>query len=163
MSRAPVDPPEDMLAVPRVQQETDYSCGAAALLAIFRFWDVDGGATEADLYDDIDTTERDGTAPEAMAEEAEARGLKSNFRDEVTVDDLRDAITAGYTVVLNIQADEPDEETSGHYVVAVAVDDQRVWFMDPSSGDYESMRIDELEQRWHDGGMDNAALFISGD
>jgi predicted double-glycine peptidase len=155
--------PEDALAVPLTGQDTDYSCGAAALLAVLRYWGVGQDVEESDLYEDIDTTERDGTPPDAMAEEAEARGLKANYRGDVTTDDLKDALTAGLTVILDIQSgDDPSSDDDGHYVVLVGMDDANAYVMDPASGgSYAWVPLDELDERWHDD-EDHGALFIEG-
>lgn len=154
--------PVDALPVPIVAQETDYSCGAAALLALMQYWGVDQGLSETDLHDDLETTKKDGTPPFAMAEEATARGLKSNYRGDVTSEDLRDALTVGVTVILDIQADEPEDEDSGHYVVLVGMDGENAYVMDPSSGgSYAWLPLDELDARWHDE-RDHGAVFVEG-
>lgn len=153
--------PADALPVPVTGQETDYSCGAAALLACLQYWGVDQGIDEMDLYSDLMTTKRDGTPPFPIADEAEARGLKANYRGDVTVDDLRDALAAGLTVILDIQADEDDPD-SGHYVVMVGLDDSNVYVMDPSTGGrYAYLPLDELDERWHDE-REHGAVFIEG-
>ena len=39
----------------------------------------------------------------------------------------------------------------GHYVVLIAIDDRRVYTMDPSSdAGYAWLTLDELATRWHD-------------
>lgn len=158
--------PPDALEVPTVEQETDFSCGAAALLAVLRFFDVDDGRDEGELYGELGTTPEDGTIPEKMVRAANRRGLRANWRPSITVDDLRDGVADGVPVILNVQEwderpKEPEEHTEdGHYVVLVGVDEDAAYVMNPSVGRYEAIPLGELEERWHDDGAEHGGIFI---
>jgi predicted double-glycine peptidase len=149
-----------------VEQEADYSCGAAALLAILRYYGADDGLEEADLYGQLRTTPEDGTAPEDIARVANDHGLQANWRTGVGDSDLRAAAGEGVPVILNLQAwdERPDDPEShvadGHYVVLIAATDAGVEFMDPALGDYETLTLDELDERWHDVEGERGAIFV---
>lgn len=148
--------PADALAVPAVEQETDYSCGPATLLAVLRYWHKPVGS-EHELYASLHTTAKDGTEPYRLEAVARARGLEAQYRVGVTVDELRAALAAGTTVILDLQAWRDtrrpwrDDWDDGHYVVLLAMDGARLYVMDPSSDTgFSWLTIDELLERWHD-------------
>jgi predicted double-glycine peptidase len=64
--------PANALAVPVVEQQTDYSCGPATLTAILRYWQRPV-ASEQVLYSSLHTTPKDGTEPFML--EAVARAI----------------------------------------------------------------------------------------
>lgn len=151
-------PAPKLLPVPLHQQETDYSCGAASLLSVLRYWQAFGGA-ERDLYDALQTT-TDGTEPDKIEEVARKFGLSAQLREGMSLDDLRAALARGDTAILDIQAwrEGPsaklpweDVWEDGHYVVLIGMDDSRAYFEDPVLDDsYAAMALDELPRRWHD-------------
>lgn len=170
--------PAGALPVPLVRQATHYSCGAAALLSILYYWHKYDG-NEASLYHDLATTEADGTEPESIAKVAREKfGLIARYRREVSVEELAAALARGETVIVDLQAwaepvprDWSSDWDDGHYVVLVALDGRRAYFMDPSTaGGYAFLRRDELMPRWHDveghGGaahrVQHMAIFIAG-
>jgi predicted double-glycine peptidase len=169
--------PQGALPVAAVRQETDYSCGPAALLAILRYWQRGGAACEQDLYAPLQTSEKDGTEPIALERVARERGLEARYRTGVTIDELRRALAAGQTVIVDLQAWRErlvpwsKDWDDGHYVVLVAMDQRRAYVMDPSSDTgYSFLALDELDQRWHDFELrdgksvrlQHAAVFIGG-
>lgn len=151
--------PGNYLPVPIVSQATDYSCGAAVLLGVLYYWRVyDGG--EAALYKPLATTPEDGTEPPKLVEAAKSFGLDAELKVSQTAADLTAALQRGETAILDIQAwRNPDVEKKpwpetwddGHYVVAVGIDAEYLYVMDPSAhGAYGHIRLDELPLRWHD-------------
>jgi predicted double-glycine peptidase len=169
--------PPNALGVPVVEQATDYSCGPATLMAVLRYWRKPV-ACEQDLYPALHTTPKDGTEPFMLEKVARDRGLRAEYRIGATVDDLRAALAAGTTVILDLQAwrDKPiawrDDWDDGHYIVLVAIDGDRVYAMDPSADHgFSWLTVGALEERWHDFEMrdgqrrnlQHMAVFISGD
>ena len=153
--------PDNAATVPLVKQKTDYSCGPAALLAVLRYFGADAGASEKDLYGELGTTSKWGTSPEPMADAASWRGLDASYEVGFSLDNLRSVLGAGGVAIVGIQAwpdseDEVDvvwdaETGEGHYVVAIGVDAENVYCMDPSlEGAYGYMPVDEFASRWHD-------------
>lgn len=169
--------PPGALGVPVVEQATDYSCGPATLTAVLRYWQRPV-ACEQDLYRPLHTTPKDGTEPFMLEQVARERGLRAEYRVGATVDELRAALAAGTTVILDLQAWRDtrrpwaDDWDDGHYVVLVAIDGDRVYAMDPSADHgFSWLTLGELAERWHDFEMrdgqrrnlQHMAVFISGD
>lgn len=168
--------PPDALAVPAVRQATDYSCGPATLTAVLRYWQKPVRCEE-ELYPALHTTPKDGTEPFMLESVARQHGLDARYRTGVTVDELRAALAAGATVILDVQAWRDtkrawrDDWDDGHYVVLLAIDRGRVYVMDPSSDSgFSWLPLDELVERWHDfelrdgqrRNLEHAAVFITG-
>lgn len=150
--------PSNYLPVPLVPQATSYSCGAASLMAVLEYWNV-FDSPETTLFYPLHTTAKSGTNENAMADLARTvYGLNSELRSGMSLQDLRDALKDGTTVIVDLQAwaDEPVTDWSvrwedGHYVVLVAMDADYAYFMDPSShGTYAYVPLPELLTRWHD-------------
>lgn len=158
---APV--PRDAIRVPRVKQQTNFSCGNAATLALLRYWRPDefAGMDESSLYAPLGTTRTDGTEPGPIAAFLRsAAGLDVTYRHgDVTVEDLERAVDLRQPPIVDLQAWR-DEETpwreewdSGHYVIMVGYDADRLFVMDPgrmTPGAYAYLLRSELEDRWHD-------------
>jgi predicted double-glycine peptidase len=161
--RATAPLPPNLVPVPTVKQETDFSCGTAVALSVLRLWRWDAYARveEAALYAALRTTESDGTEPEPMAAylRAEAQ-LEAEYRNgDVTLAELEAALDRGEPPIVDLQAwrddDRPWSETwnAGHYVLLVGHDAERLFVMDPSvltPGAYAWMPRGELVERWHD-------------
>jgi predicted double-glycine peptidase len=149
--------PAGFLPVPIVRQAHPYSCGAAVLLAVLYYWQVED-CGEAALYEELSTTEEEGTAPESLVRGARARGLAAELRQGLSLDDLRAALARGETAIVDLQAWREDEEVpwkerwdDGHYVVLVAMDERNAYVMDPSTcASYAWLPLDELLDRWRD-------------
>lgn len=149
--------PAGYLRVPAVTQETDYSCGAAALLSTLKYWKAHKGM-EAELYPLLKTTPKYGTHPDNIVAGARALGLAAVAAENQTPEQLAEALNRGETPILDIQAWRDDTEleweetwSEGHYVVAIGMDESYVYAMDPVLEDhYGYIPIDELEERWHD-------------
>src|SRR6185312_16233927 len=113
--------PADALALPLAPQETDFSCGAASLLSVLRYWRAFDGA-EKDLYGVLGTTPADGTEPPKLVEAARRYGLRARWAENLEPADLRRALARGEAAILDIQAwpDKPpkswrDDWDDGHY------------------------------------------------
>lgn len=154
--------PRKHIPVPIMMQATDYSCGAAALLSVLYYWEAYEG-TESSLYPMLHTTPEHGTEPGMMASVAKELGLEASFKEGMTLDELREGLDRGDTIILDIQAwHEPSTKVSdspnwreiwedGHYVVLIAMDKTNAYFMDSSAGiSYGFIPIPELLDRWHD-------------
>jgi predicted double-glycine peptidase len=173
--------PGNVVQVPVVRQRRGFSCGAAVTLAVLRYWSHEKyvGIEEDALYPALKTTDARGTEPEPMAALLKLNGLVAEYRcEEVTVGDLERAVDARQPPIIDLQAwqdgDRPWRETwdSGHYVVMVGYDDQRLFFADPSTmtpHGYAFLPRGEFEERWHDltGDHDEPArrmtIFAHGD
>jgi predicted double-glycine peptidase len=147
-----------LLPVPLVRQAVPHTCGAAALMSIlFYYQRYDGG--ESALATRLGSTPEDGTHPASIVSVASAYGLRATLRQGVTVADLRAALERREPVIVDLQAwtDDPshvrwrDAWEDGHYVVAIGLDADRLYVMDPSTaGRYAFVPLSELLDRWHD-------------
>ncbi len=170
--------PKQALKLSIFEQKTDYSCGAAALLSVLRYWKVYFGSEKA-LYPILGTTPKDGTNPGGLVRGAQHFGLQAEFKTELRLSDLELAIAEGQTVILDLQAwpdnyDQPwiDRWEDGHYVVLMALDETYLYAMDPSTGGaYTYLSKAEFLERWHDYEIENGkrvqyfheGIFIHGD
>jgi predicted double-glycine peptidase len=151
--------PADALRLPLVLQETDYGCGAAALLSVLKYWRAYDG-DEKSLYGPLGTTPADGTDPQKLAAGARSLGLKARWRENLRLADLRAALARGDTPILDIEAWPDagaekitwrDDWDDGHYVALIGMDADFAYFMDPSTdGKYAYIPLPELLERWHD-------------
>jgi predicted double-glycine peptidase len=165
--------------VPLVRQATEYSCGAAALLATLYYWQVTD-ENESELYGPLHTTPEEGTSPQHIVDVAQSYHLDARIAEGLKVDDLRAALAAGESVIIDLEAwhegagkvDWSADWEDGHYVVLVGLDEQFLYVMDPSArAGYGYVPLAELDARWHDeetlpdGGSRryvHAAIFIRG-
>lgn len=149
--------PSDALSLPRVIQQTDYSCGPAALSSVLRYWNVFSGE-EKELYGPLKTTPEHGTHPRNIVEVTRSFGLVAEMKENLTVDDLKAALSLNSTVIIDLQAwtnipnvDWEKDWEDGHYVVLAGLSDKDAFFMDPSArGRYAYIPLTELPKRWHD-------------
>ncbi len=89
--------PRGVLPVPLFRQATNYSCGAAVLQAVLRYWGVYDGR-EDQLYGPLGTTEAAGTAPAAIVRVAQQYHLVATLREYVSLTALRRALAHCETV-----------------------------------------------------------------
>jgi predicted double-glycine peptidase len=155
--------PRNLVRVQHVKQRTDFSCGSAATLALLRYWrwDVYARIEEAALYLPLATTNARGTEPQPIAAFLNTvGGIAAEYRHgDVAVADLERAVDAREPPIVDLQAwrdrEAPwrDVWDAGHYVVMVGYDDERLFFMDPSTMTpeaYAYLPRSELDERWHD-------------
>lgn len=158
--------PDSVLAVPVITQNTDYSCGDVATLALLRFWKHDEYARtdESALYGPLGTTAADGTDPRSMAAFlGGVPGLAAEFsRGTATVGELFASIDRGEPVIVDLEAWQAVRRAAdlkpwesdwddGHYVVLMGYDADVFYCMDPSTpSHYAYIPRPEFESRWHD-------------
>lgn len=140
-----------MILVPIVVQHDDYSCGAASLLSVLRYWKVYAGE-ELDLQQQLGTN-AEGTSETAIIRVAKQYNLQAYGQSNMTVQELRQHVGLGYTVIISYQACEGDGSNvweDGHYAVVVDVTDKQIILMDPSFDTYEPMDLQEFMVMWHE-------------
>ncbi len=158
----PAPLPKNLVHVPVVRQRRDFSCGAAAVLALLRHWrhDTYFDVQEDALYGPLETSDTRGTEPQPMANLLVRNGIEARYRHgDVTTADLERAVDAREPPIVDLQAwrddDTPWRDTweAGHYVIMVAYDGERLFFADPSTlspEGYVYLPRGELDERWHD-------------
>lgn len=171
--------PANLLRVPLVRQQTDYSCGDVAALSVLRYWQWDTwrGVAEDALYAPLSTTAANGTEPSPIAAYLNRLpGISAEYRSDVSIDEVMAAVDRGEPPILDIEAwaeNKPDWATDwsdGHYVVMVGYTSRHFFFMDPSTGrHYAYIPRASFESRWHDlVGSDDVktqhmVIFVHGD
>jgi len=148
--------PDDIkVRVPKVRQQTDYSCGAMALKAVAKYFCV-GPDTEEEFIKALGSDPEDGTLPENIVKVARKWGLAAVLQDRMPVHELMHHLDAGRPVICAMQAwgEKKDykEEKSGHYVVAVGYDAENVYFEDPAMDGQNRgyLPVKTFLRRWHD-------------
>jgi predicted double-glycine peptidase len=135
------------------EQEFPWSCGAAALKLVLRWFGVH--CTEDELRVLLRTTPAAGTAPDSIIRVSRALGVPAIGKRLCTVEDLLAWTVAGQVPILAIQgfdAANPAGNADGHYVVVatVARGDRCVMLFDPATGRTRIVPAAELLARWHD-------------
>ncbi len=157
---APVTSPDAASAflsgIPDVRQSTGYSCGAAALQAVLAYW----GTSEREdrLIERLRSTPDQGTHPDDIVRVAREFGLEAELREGLELADLSKALDRRTPVIVDLQAwrtasDRPWTELweDGHYMVLLGLDDQNLYFEDPSLlGSRGFIPVPEFLDRWHD-------------
>ena len=146
----------NLLNVPDVQQTTAYSCGASALQAVLYYWGI--VRTERTLMTELGTTPDLGTHPSNIVSVASDNyNLYADRRNDLTIADLEEGISEGFTIIVDIQAwrdgtgSWDDTWEDGHYLVFIGYDDENLYFEDPVLfGTRASIPRAEFESRWHD-------------
>ncbi len=167
--------PDKLIPVPLMRQGRDYTCGVACVQALLRYAGYAFDVREDILLAPLGTTPEDGTPLSGIVDflnqvtrsaegGKEARVMEAEVRQNMTIAELTRRIDAGSPVICLIQAwwadakghveprhDYADEWESGHYVIAVGYDRERIYFMDPSlAGNYGYIPRRDLDARWHD-------------
>ena len=158
----PVPLPAQVIPVPLVaRQETDYSCGDVATLAVLRYWhwDLYGSVPEDSLYAPLHTTPSEGTDPQPIADYINTvAGMSASYQTNVEESDFTAAVDCGEPPIVDLQAwsspvlsDYSTDVSDGHYAVLIGYDADNYYFMDAALSDhYAYLPRGEIESRWHD-------------
>jgi predicted double-glycine peptidase len=124
---------------PRVLQEKDRDCGAAALAAVLRFWGH--SATPASVEAGIGRKNSRLSAGD-MAAYAKKQGLRS-YAFYGTMTDIVYELRRGRPVIVGVGKPISDEKALAHYEVVVGYEPEKkqVLLLDPARG----WQIDSLE------------------
>ena len=149
-----------MLDFPEIRQAFGFDCGAAACKAVLAYYGID--IIESDLMKRLGTRE-DGTPSAGIVRVCQDYGLDVS-EGVLTIDELKQAISDGYPVIIALQAWAEDKDIDwskeweeGHYCVAVGYGDGRIIFEDPSDFHRQYLTEDELMERWHDTGVEGSS------
>lgn len=162
-----------LLPVPDTRQGTPFSCGASALQAILMYWGME--LRESKLMKILHTSPETGTTPEDIVRVAVNLGFRADLRQNLGIRDLEASMREGVPVIVMIQAWREGEDLrkpwtdvweSGHYVVVIGADDEKMYFEDPSIlGSKGYLPRKEFLERWHDTNGKKyirAGIFIRG-
>jgi len=150
-------PAPSLLNVVDVRQETSYTCGVACAQAILNYYGID--QRQDRLAEQFGTTEEAGTSPQQIVAGLESYGLTATLKEQTTLEDLRINIQNQIPTMVAIQAwletypapDWSKDWEDGHWVIVLGMDDQNVYFEDPSLlGTRGVLTQEEFLARWHD-------------
>jgi predicted double-glycine peptidase len=147
--------------IPVVDQELNFSCGAAALRAVLQYFRV-GPKTEEEIRILAKSNPKDGTETRNLIKVCRKFGLKTKAKHNMDPQELKDWLDQGKPVIVCLQAwGSPKHyktKDSGHYAVAIGYDDKNVIFQDPSIHEKSRGHIPwkEFIKRWHDKDGDDA-------
>jgi len=143
-----------ILDVPNVNQTKDFSCGASAVKAILKYYNIN--ISEKDLINDLNTNSKNGTSINNIVNILKKYDLQSTIKT-MSIQDLKDCVDKKIPVIIPIQA-WPDKEKDyknmwdeGHYVVVIGYDKDHIYFEDPALSKSKAyLTFKELEEQWHD-------------
>jgi len=161
-----------LIKIPQVTQHTPFHCGAAAMQSVLSYYGIE--YYQEDLGKKLGTSPEDGTPVNNMVSFARAEGFDARLHHGMTRDSLQGILDARHPVIVVIQAwaasadsegskagkvDWKNMWDSGHYVVAIGYDADRVYFMDPLLvSSYAWIPWEEFLDRWHDQGKDGVIV-----
>ena len=144
----------DSRPLPYFQQQTDYTCGPAALRSVLASIGI--RASEEELAARAWCTPEDGTLPRGMVAAAQSYGLAVTAYHGWTLGELESHVPVIVCIQAQGEPEEYDRDESGHYVVVTGMSDGAVHYLDPSEGQ-ASLPVKEFEGRWHDRETDGSA------
>jgi ABC-type bacteriocin/lantibiotic exporter with double-glycine peptidase domain len=127
------------------QQIQPYSCGAAALKAVYQHWGEH--VNEPTLIKEIGVDPETGSTAPQVTNAARLRGYLAQTRTFASIDDLASYTSRDIPVILAIRSFiRPNQ---GHFVVATKVTPDFVDIMDPNvRGNRRVLTRAELDKRW---------------
>jgi len=140
--------------IPDTVQSYEYDCGPESVQGVLQSKGI--RETENDLIQEMETDNDIGTAPEAIVSAFRKRGFDvkpGNYE----LQDVRDTLDAGNTMVLVIQAWPEDNagpdwrsgDDANHYVTAIDHDAEGITLEDPWVKGRVRMTDAELLEVWH--------------
>jgi predicted double-glycine peptidase len=158
-----VSEPIVLLDFPNHRQGTKYFCGVDAVESILEYYGIDWH--EMDLAKILDATPEEGTCIERIIDFIGTQGLQVEFRENMTINDLKNFLNKKIPIIMMIQAwgekskNYANTWEEGHYVICIGYTNNEILFADPATY-YEVSFIpnNELMNRWHD--MDREKKYI---
>ena len=158
---------EVFIDLPTLRQYGDYTCGATCVQMLMNaLFPYEGDRNLTGYEEALGTTPEAGTPPEAITHFFEDTGVAFTATQNLTLSDLKAALSTGHPVLLPLQAwsadgsynvDDPsDPETylaEGHWVICVGyADAARPYFIfnDPACVGHTLIAADEFDRRWID-------------
>lgn len=138
-------------------QITNYSCGAACAAIIMRFYGYVGN--EKKLIKRLNADPKSGIEPETIVKFFRDKKFKLKQIYEADLEDVQKYIDNGWVIIVAYQdhAFKPTEIDyassldNGHYAIINGYDNDKIWFVDPSSKKpNKSLRKEDFLQRWRD-------------
>jgi predicted double-glycine peptidase len=140
--------------LPSSRQQTDYTCGAASLRSIAKYYGKDL-KDESEFEKLCRSGKNKGAHPDDIVNAAKELGFDAVAKEHMTIRELIGYIVKKIPVICAIQAwgEEKDYKKlrDGHYVVAIGFDKNNIYFEDPSAvGTRPFIPRKEFLKRWID-------------
>jgi predicted double-glycine peptidase len=142
-----------MLTFPKYRQSFEFDCGATATQSVLAYYGID--VNEGEVIKLAGTNET-GTMPAGISAAIKHFGLEQKS-GAMKMEEVKKYLDQNIPVVLVLQAwashlvvDWANHWKSGHYVVAIGYDEEKVYFEDPASSHRTFLTFEKLEERWHD-------------
>lgn len=151
--------------VKNVEQQKDYTCGAAALRAVLLYYGIK--ITEREVEKLAKTTES-GTDTSDLIRAARQHNLKTKTKHNMDLHELKEWLDKKRPVIICLQqrGDEKKQKQLmlGHYMVVIGYDEKYLYFQDPSlrKGFRGRIEIKEFMKRWKDSTAEGVIRFRWG-
>jgi predicted double-glycine peptidase len=131
------------IKIPYFKQDTNYSCGAASVQMILRFFGII--KSEEDLIKELKTEKEDGTSHEEIIKIIRQNNLFCYVNDNSNFDEIKMYLNKNLPVLVNYIETDDDE---GHYAVVVGINEEKIILNDPWHGEDFELNISKFENRW---------------
>lgn len=152
------------IKVPHLEQQKNYTCGAAALRQILALYKIK--ADENDLAKQLKTNKK-GTNPYQIVEVAKSYGIKAVLMENMSLKSLKDFVNDEVPIMVMIQSPENNKDmsttwNSGHYAVVSDVN-SKITLVDPGTKKKTlSLSKENFMERWHDTDLKGNKLTHAG-
>jgi ABC-type bacteriocin/lantibiotic exporter with double-glycine peptidase domain len=127
------------------QQETQYTCSAAALHAVLKHYGLD--IDERSLSRLIEVSPKTGASAAQVIRTAKRLGFRAELRFFASLQELKKCTDRDVPVITNILSFRVPNQ--GHFVVVTDVDEKSIRMMDPNApGNWRTISHAEMKQRW---------------
>lgn len=153
-----------VINIPISRQEKKYTCGVAVVKSIFNYFKTK--ISENKLSKILETTNKDGTNHNNIYKLI-SKICYCEQLEFLTMKDIEKFINKQYVMIVALQAWDKssssyeDKWNSGHYAIIIGYDDNKIYFMDPSSTKYAFINKNDFFKRWHDADKENKLKHFS--
>jgi predicted double-glycine peptidase len=133
------------LDIPFFKQDTDYTCGPAALQMAFLF--LGTFTSEKKLAKVARTNSEIGTTHRGMIDTALKQKFYCYVNKNSTINEIRHFVRLSFPVIIDYT--EPSSDT-GHYAIISGYQDRHVILNDPWNGEGFKLSEAEFVSRWYD-------------
>jgi len=127
------------------QQILDYSCGAAALKAVYQHWGE--RVDEPTLIREVGIDPKNGSTAQQVTDAARRRGYLAQAKMFRSIDELGTYTAQDIPVIVAVRSFRRPNQ--GHFVVATKIDPNYVEIMDPNvRGNRRTLTRSEMDRRW---------------
>lgn len=132
-----------MRKVPFFKQDTDYSCGAAALQMVFGFHHK--VVSEKELIKELRSAKDVGTSHSALITRAKQEGFFVYTNNQSSLEEIAFFIKQELPVIVHFIEPSGNE---GHYAVVININNDHITLNDPWNGEGFIMTRQAFEERW---------------